>query len=110
MGVHTYQTKRCPQCGKIYEKRSIYGSHGREAFCKFAPPIVICPHCQAMLKDSDCYELAFMDPPVELFTKIHISSYIGSGLFAVLGISVLGKSLGLTLVFLIFAVLLPVMD
>ena len=89
MGTYTYQTKRCPKCGKVYERRTARGPYGREALYKFGPIFATCPSCGAVFRDSDSYELAIMDPPAEMVTKFHLSSIIFASLFGIIGLIVL---------------------
>ena len=89
MGTYTFQTKRCPKCGKVYEKRTAHGPYGRESLYKFGPIFATCPSCGAVFRDSDSYELAIMDPPREMVTKFHVSNIVIASLFGIIGLVVL---------------------
>ena len=86
MGTYTFQTKRCPKCGNVYEHRTARGPYGRESLYKFGPIFVTCPSCGTMFRDSDSYELAIMDPPREMVKKFHVSSIVFASLFGIIGL------------------------
>ena len=86
MGTYTTQVKRCPHCGKIYERRRVRTPYPDEALVKFERIFAECPHCQKTFRDSDAYELAVMDPPACYLKKFHTSNILLAGGFAILGL------------------------
>ncbi|MBQ6594816.1 MAG: hypothetical protein IJH78_04045 [Clostridia bacterium] len=91
MGTHTYQTKKCPHCGRVYSHRSVYGPDAREKLLVFGPLFVKCPACGQMFRDSDAVELAVMEPPKFYLEKIHLGTILLSVPFAVIGLVILIK-------------------
>lgn len=107
MGTYTYQTKRCPKCGKVYEKRTVRGPYGRESLYKFGPVFATCPSCGAAFRDSDAYELAIMDPPREMTTKFHTSNIILAAILGIIGlVSIFTNAAANPLLVLLFCLVL----
>lgn len=91
MATYTHQTKRCPHCGKVIEKRTVTGPYPKESLVKFTGLFATCPFCGKGFRDSDACELAVMDPPKGYLTKFHTSTVVLAAVFGMIGLFVIIK-------------------
>ncbi len=113
MGTITYQTKKCPHCGKVYSNRSVHGPDAKEKLLVFGPLFVKCNSCGQMFRDSDAVELAVMDPPKFYLEKFHLNTILLSTMLTVFGfvaVSSADNAIGAMLLLLRLAALLLLLD
>ena len=73
----------CPKCKKVYE---VYGNGGRTLSQKYAPNIIICPHCEHVFLDKTRKEIAISgidEYDKQMFHKENIIEY---SVMAIVGI------------------------
>ncbi len=54
----TYQTKKCPHCGKVYEKNSYAGNPSKYNRLQYGSPLKICSECKKPFIDDEYREIA----------------------------------------------------
>lgn len=54
----TFQTKKCPHCGKVYERNSYAGNPSKYNRQQYGSPLKICSECKTPFLDDEYREIA----------------------------------------------------
>ena len=54
----TYQLKKCPKCGTVYERNSYAGNPSKDNRTKYGSPLKMCPSCKVTFVDEEYREIA----------------------------------------------------
>lgn len=109
--MSTYQTKKCPHCGKVYERNSYAGRPSKDNRTKYGSPLIVCSSCRKGFLDDEYREIA-IDGPREVDTKRISPAGIVYGLLGVI-IGLVGFSGGSVVagcIFLIMGLYFPLSE
>ncbi|MBE6707806.1 MAG: hypothetical protein E7578_01015 [Ruminococcaceae bacterium] len=92
----TYISKKCPQCGKVYERDSYSGHPSKENRTKYGSPIKVCLNCGAVFNDDDYREIEIYGIREVDLMRVSPSTYVYTaiGLFIGIGCVVNGVLAG----------------
>ena len=58
----TFQTKKCPHCGKVYERNSYGGHPSKDNRTQYGSPLKFCASCKKGFMDDEYREIAIDGP------------------------------------------------